>query len=36
MKGFGASAPLQELYKHFGITKEKKLVKAVIESWGGC
>jgi hypothetical protein len=20
----------------FGITKEKKLVKAVVESWGGC
>ncbi len=30
MKGFGASAPAEELYKHFGITAEH-VVKAVLE-----
>ena len=30
MKGFGASAPAPELYKHFGITAEA-MVKAVME-----
>ena len=27
MKTFGASAPYKDLYKHFGITKEKLMIK---------
>jgi transketolase len=33
MKGFGASAPAKDLYKHFGITAEDT-VKAVMEKLG--
>ena len=33
MKGFGASAPAKDLYKHFGITAEA-VVKAAVDRLG--